>query len=58
MINKPEPPPIRLHCDVCGWLKDGKHTNWICRFELVRILIPFIIISPIIIILIIKLLGG
>lgn len=30
-LVKPSPPPGRYICNVCGVLKDGKHTNWICK---------------------------
>lgn len=31
-FNLSNPPKGRLICDACEILKDGKHTNWICRF--------------------------
>ena len=27
----PEPPPAREYCEACGYMKDGKHTGWLCR---------------------------
>jgi len=32
MYAIPLPPQGSQHCDICGVLKNGKHTNLLCRF--------------------------